>query len=101
VRTTNLTKLIKQSYFLALGKCMIIFLLRFILFILIENCEITDIYCVFLSNALSLLGYPSKIPGKQNCNISKFIESNGISVHTTIYPGGGFEYGCMNQVVDG
>jgi glycosyltransferase involved in cell wall biosynthesis len=57
----------------------------------ITNYPITDIYCVFLNHTLGLLDCPLKIPGKQNYGISKFIIDNGISIHTSIYPGGGYE----------
>lgn len=58
---------------------------------------ITDIYCVFLNVALSLLGeYRLKdgsiIPGANpNMNIRNYIFDEGIQLHTTIYPGGGLD----------
>jgi glycosyltransferase involved in cell wall biosynthesis len=56
---------------------------------------ITDIYCVFLNLALSLIGRihladGQSIPGSNvNLNLGPFIESHKINLHTTLYPGGG------------
>lgn len=62
---------------------------------LTEN--ITDIYCVFLSMAVSLIG-KERLPGGYNIigaarelNIKPFIEDRKIRLHTTIYPGGGLQ----------
>jgi glycosyltransferase involved in cell wall biosynthesis len=58
---------------------------------------ITDLYCVFLNLALSIVGdcslpngtwLPGCIP---ELNIRSFLESQGVRLHTTIYPGGGFD----------
>ncbi len=56
---------------------------------------ITDIYCVFLNLALSLIGRTQlpdgqPIPGSNvNLNLWPFIQSQKINLHTTLYPGGG------------
>jgi glycosyltransferase involved in cell wall biosynthesis len=59
--------------------------------------NITDIYCVFLSMAVSLIG-KDKLPGghtilgaARELNIRPFIEDRKIRLHTTIYPGGGLQ----------
>jgi glycosyltransferase involved in cell wall biosynthesis len=78
---------------------------------------ITDIYCVFLNFTLGLLDYPGDIPGKnfwlsrkqyllskhigRKYGLSEFIKRNNISVHTTIYPGGGYPENFLNQAVKG
>lgn len=70
----------------------------------IKEYPITDIYCVFLNHTLRLLDYPGKIPdepGKQNYGLSKFIQDKNISIHTTIYAGGGYEENFPDQVVKG
>ncbi|MEH7590926.1 glycosyltransferase [Priestia megaterium] len=62
---------------------------------LAEKEGITDIYCVFLNLALSLLGKCSLtdgtcVPGaRPNLDISSFLRKNNINMHTTLYPGGG------------
>jgi glycosyltransferase involved in cell wall biosynthesis len=67
----------------------------------VKDYPITDIYCVFLNHTLGLLDYPSLVLGGCNYGLSKFIEDNDISVHTTIYPGGGYEESHMKQALDG
>jgi len=67
----------------------------------IKEFPITDIYCVFLNHTLGLLDYPGKIPGKQNYGLSEFIKNRIISIHTTIYPGGGYEENFLNQAIKG
>jgi glycosyltransferase involved in cell wall biosynthesis len=57
----------------------------------ITKYPITDIYCLFLNHTLGLLDCPLKIPGKQNYGLSGFIGKRNISIHTTIYAGGGYE----------
>ncbi len=59
--------------------------------------NITDIYCVFLSMAVSLIGR-EKLPGggtvlgaSRELNILPFIKDQKIKMHTTIYPGGGLQ----------
>jgi glycosyltransferase involved in cell wall biosynthesis len=59
--------------------------------------NITDIYCVFLSMAVSLIGR-EKLPGggtvlgaSRELNMRPFIEDRKIKMHTTIYPGGGLQ----------
>lgn len=59
--------------------------------------NITDIYCVFLSMAVSLIG-KEKLQGghtilgaARELNIRPFIEERNIRLHTTIYPGGGLQ----------
>lgn len=59
--------------------------------------NITDIYCVFLSMAVSLIG-KDRLPGgytilgaARELNIRHFIEDRKIRLHTTIYPGGGLQ----------
>jgi glycosyltransferase involved in cell wall biosynthesis len=52
---------------------------------------ITDIYCVFLNHTLGLLDCALEIPGKVNYGLSDFIRRNEISIHSTIYAGGGYE----------
>jgi glycosyltransferase involved in cell wall biosynthesis len=67
-----------------------------------EKYPITDIYCMFLNHTLGLLDCPLKIPGKNNYGLSKFILSQNISIHTTLYAGGGFEdVTHMSQAVKG
>jgi len=56
---------------------------------------------VFLNHTLGLLDYPGNIPGKQNYGLSRFIEEKKISIHTTIYPGGGYEENILDQAVEG
>ncbi|MGM1022420.1 MAG: glycosyltransferase [Bacillota bacterium] len=57
--------------------------------------KITDIYCVFLNLALSLIGntcLPNgyTIPGSRSeLNISPVIFDRELKLHTTLYPGGG------------
>jgi glycosyltransferase involved in cell wall biosynthesis len=68
---------------------------------LIREFPITDIYCVFLNHTLGLLDYPLEIPGKQNYGLSKWIADRNISIHTTIYPGGGFEENFKKQAAEG
>jgi glycosyltransferase involved in cell wall biosynthesis len=59
--------------------------------------NITDIYCVFLSLAVSLVGRSRlkngiTILGSSNeLNILPFIQDRNIKLHTTIYPGGGLQ----------
>jgi glycosyltransferase involved in cell wall biosynthesis len=67
----------------------------------VKEYPITDIYCVFLNHTLGLLDYQSQIPGKFNYGLSKFIRDRKISIHTTIYPGGGYEESHMSQAIDG
>jgi glycosyltransferase involved in cell wall biosynthesis len=62
---------------------------------------ITDIYCVFLNHTLGLLDYPGELPGKRTYGLLKFIRNNNIAIHTTIYPGGGFEENTMDQAITG
>jgi glycosyltransferase involved in cell wall biosynthesis len=51
---------------------------------------------------LGLLDCPLEIPGKQNYDLSNFIKNKGISIHTTIGPGGGYEdVSHWDQVVKG
>jgi glycosyltransferase involved in cell wall biosynthesis len=57
----------------------------------IAEYPITDIYCMFLNHTLGLLDCPLKILGKQNYGLSGFIKERNISIHTTIYAGGGYE----------
>ena len=66
---------------------------------LIREYSITDIYCVFLNHTLGLLDYPGKIPGKQNYGLSELIKERNISIHTTIYPGGGYENNSLDQAL--
>jgi glycosyltransferase involved in cell wall biosynthesis len=56
---------------------------------------ITDVYCVFLNFAVSLLGLQSH-PGSATCGgipadmgIAPVLAARGIRLHTTLYPGGG------------
>ncbi|MCA1060433.1 glycosyltransferase [Rossellomorea aquimaris] len=62
-----------------------------------EEKGITDVYCVFLNLACSLLGcttIPSgfTLPGsKPHLDLSSFLKEKGIRLHTTLYPGGGLE----------
>jgi glycosyltransferase involved in cell wall biosynthesis len=56
---------------------------------------ITDVYCVFLNFAVSLLGLQSH-PGAATCGgipedrgVDQVLRANGIRFHTTLYPGGG------------
>lgn len=83
----------------------------------IKKHPITDIYCVFLNFTLGLLDYPGEIPGKnfwlsrkqhllskligRNYGLSEFIRQNNISVHTTIYPGGGYQENFLDQAIKG
>lgn len=59
--------------------------------------NITDVYCVFLSLAVSLIGRSRlkngiTILGSSNeLNILPFIQDRNIKLHTTIYPGGGLQ----------
>lgn len=59
--------------------------------------NITDVYCVFLNLALSLLGHcylpnGKHMPGSNpSLNIKSFLESENIKLHTTLYPGGGLD----------
>jgi len=62
---------------------------------------ISDIYCAFLNHTLGVLDCPLEIPGKQNYGLSRFIVDKNISIHTTIYPGGGFEENFKNQAIEG
>jgi glycosyltransferase involved in cell wall biosynthesis len=58
---------------------------------------ITDIYCVFLSMAASLIGRVRLKGGHtilgaaRELNIRPFIEDRNIRLHTTVYPGGGLQ----------
>ena len=58
---------------------------------------ITDVYCVFLNLTLGLLGkcmLPNghSIPGGDSTiNIGTFFLNHNINLHSTIYPGGGFD----------
>ena len=67
----------------------------------ITQYPITDIYCVFLNHTLGLLDYPKEIPGKQNYGLSKLIQERNISIHATIYPGGGYEENFLDQAEEG
>jgi len=83
----------------------------------IKKYPITDIYCVFLSFTLGLLDYPGEIPGKnfwlsrkqhllskligRKYGLSEFVKRNDISVHTTIYPGGGYQENLLGQAIEG
>lgn len=65
----------------------------------LRDYPITDIYCVFLNHTLGLLDYPGKIPGKRLYGLSKYIMDHNISIHATIYPGGGYEESHLPQAV--
>ncbi|MEK3772584.1 glycosyltransferase [Paenibacillus sp. FSL R5-0887] len=57
---------------------------------------ITDVYCVFLNLALSLLGENvmgnEKVPGSNSLwSIRETIEKYNLQLHTTLYPGGGLD----------
>jgi len=67
----------------------------------IREYPITDIYCVFLNHTLGLLDYPGQIPGKQNYGLSGLIKDRNVSIHTTIYPGGGYENNFLYQALKG
>lgn len=57
---------------------------------------ITDVYCVFLNLALSLLGENTfekgNVPGSNSLwSIKEIIEKYSLQLHTTLYPGGGLD----------
>jgi glycosyltransferase involved in cell wall biosynthesis len=59
--------------------------------------DITDIYCVFLNIAVSLVGR-NRLPNGQailgstpDLNILPIIKDRNIKLHTTLYPGGGLQ----------
>jgi glycosyltransferase involved in cell wall biosynthesis len=68
----------------------------------ITRYPITDIYCMFLNHTLGLLDCPFEIPGKNNYGLSDFIRSRNISIHSTLYAGGGYEdVTHLNEAVKG
>lgn len=71
----------------------------------IEAHQITDIYCVFLNVALSLIGQNKSmthgnVPGSNSSwNITELIRKNNLSLHTTLYPGGGLDPGTDPDII--
>jgi len=64
---------------------------------------ITDIYCVFLNVALSVLGR-TRLPsgaaisgGMPELDLGTLVEERGIRVHAMLYPGGGLEPGTPQE----
>ncbi|WP_251037995.1 glycosyltransferase [Paenibacillus albidus] len=66
---------------------------------------ITDVYCVFLNLALSLLGENvmgnEKVPGSNSLwSIRETIEKYNLQLHTTLYPGGGLDPSTPKEYIE-